>query len=199
MPGLAEVVARLLASPKAALPDLLAGWLDAAGPSERYALLKLVTGGLRAGISGRLARRALAAWGKLDPAEVEEVWHGLTPPYLPLFAWAEGRAPRPDPAGVPLFRAPMLAHPILPADCRARSPGVPGGVEVGRDPGATGRNTGRATGVLARGRRRVGGVPGDRRGARFPCGAGRGTAGPACSAGFGRGAAVAPFAGCSSG
>ena len=122
MPGLAEVVARLLASPKAALPDLLAGWLDAAGPAERYALLKLVTGGLRAGISGRLARRALAAWGKLDPAEVEEVWHGLTPPYLPLFAWAEGRAPRPDPAGVPLFRAPMLAHPILPAELAALDP-----------------------------------------------------------------------------
>ena len=122
MPGLAEVVGRLLATPKAGLPDLLAGWLDAAGPSERYALLKLVTGGLRAGVSGRLARRALAAWGKLDPAEVEEVWHGLAPPYLALFAWAEGRAPRPDPAGVPLFRSPMLAHPIGPAELAALDP-----------------------------------------------------------------------------
>jgi DNA ligase-1 len=121
-PALSEVVGALAATPRSGLPDLLAGWLDAAEAPVRYALLKLVTGGLRAGISGRLARRAVAAWGGLDPAAVEEVWHGLEPPYGALFAWAEGRAPRPDPAGAPLFRPPMLAHPITAAEVAALDP-----------------------------------------------------------------------------
>ena len=53
---------------------------------------------------------------------MEEVWHGLAPPYLPLFAWLEGRAPRPDPAEQPVFRPPMLAHPLEAADLAALRP-----------------------------------------------------------------------------
>ena len=29
----------------------------------------------------------------VDVAEIEELWHGLTPPYATLFAWLEGQAP----------------------------------------------------------------------------------------------------------
>lgn len=115
-PALGAAIAALDGAPRAARAELLAAWLDGAEPSVRYALLKLVTGGLRAGVSGRLARLALAAWSGLDPAAIEEVWHGQTPPYTDLFAWAEGRAPRPgaEPGlgRAPLFRPPMLAHPI---------------------------------------------------------------------------------------
>ena len=126
-PRLPEVVEALETSPKAALPELIAEWLDALDPSTRLALLKLITGGLRVGASGRLAKIALAEIGGVDVDEVEEVWHGLAPPYTPLFAWLEGRAPRPDPAGAPVFRPPMLAHALedadlpslLPADWRA--------------------------------------------------------------------------------
>jgi len=53
---------------------------------------------------------------------VEEVWHGLAPPYLPLFAWLEKRAPRPDPAQAPVFRPPMLAHPLEATDIAALQP-----------------------------------------------------------------------------
>ncbi len=49
--------------PKAALPDLVAGWLDACDASVRLALLKLITGGLRVGVSARLAKVALAEIG----------------------------------------------------------------------------------------------------------------------------------------
>ena len=62
--------------------------LDASG---RFALLKLVTGGLRVGVSARLAKQALADFGGRDVAEIEELWHGLAPPYAALFAWLPAR------------------------------------------------------------------------------------------------------------
>jgi len=121
-PRLADVVETLETAPKAALPGIVAGWLDACGPSERLALLKLITGGLRVGASARLAKIALAEIGGVDPDQVEEVWHGLAPPYLSLFAWLEQRGPCPDPAEAPVFRPPMLAHPLEDADLAALSP-----------------------------------------------------------------------------
>ncbi len=123
-PRLADVVATLAAAPRAALPEIVGGWLDACEASVRLALLKLITGGLRVGVSARLARVALAelAQGGIAPDAIEEVWHGLTPPYAALFAWIEGRGPRPDPAGAPVFRPPMLAHPLEPADFSALDP-----------------------------------------------------------------------------
>jgi DNA ligase-1 len=117
-PRLSEVVATLNAAARSELPAIVAAWLDASDASVRFALLKLITGGLRVGVSARLAKVALAelADGTIQPDEVEEVWHGLAPPYTELFAWVEGRAPRPDPADAPVFRPPMLAHPLEFAD-----------------------------------------------------------------------------------
>ena len=121
-PRLADVVETLETAPKSALPGIVAGWLDASGPSERLALLKLITGGLRVGASARLAKIALAEIGGVDPDQVEEVWHGLAPPYLSLFAWLEQRGPCPDSAEAPVFRPPMLAHPLEDADLASLSP-----------------------------------------------------------------------------
>jgi DNA ligase 1 len=104
------------------LPGLVAEWLDCSDPSTRLALLKLITGGLRVGASARLAKIALAELGSVAADDVEEVWHGLEPPYVPLFAWLEGRGPKPDPAGQPVFRPPMLAHPLEAADLAALDP-----------------------------------------------------------------------------
>ena len=121
-PRLAEVVETLETSPKAALPEIVAGWLDASDASVRFALLKLITGGLRVGVSARLAKIALAEVGGVEADDVEEVWHSLAPPYLPLFAWLEKRAPRPDPAQAPVFRPPMLAHPLEAEDLAGMQP-----------------------------------------------------------------------------
>ena len=120
-PSLAEVVEILETAPKADLPGHVAGWLDASEPSVRIALLKLITGSLRVGVSARLAKVALAEMtdGRVAPDDVEEVWHGLAPPYLELFSWLEGRGPRPDPLDAPVFRPPMLAHPLEAADLAA--------------------------------------------------------------------------------
>lgn len=121
-PTLAAVIAGLAETPKAALPALLAGWLDTLDASARLALLKLVTGGLRVGVSARLAKTALAGWSGVPLDAIEEAWHGERPPYTALFAWLEGRGPRPDAAGAPLFRPLMLAHALEEGDLAALDP-----------------------------------------------------------------------------
>ncbi|WP_240789845.1 cisplatin damage response ATP-dependent DNA ligase [Roseomonas sp. HF4] len=118
-PTLAEVVEALETTPRAGIPALIAGWLDTLDAGGRLALIKLVTGGLRVGVSGRLARVALAEWSGRPVEEIEEVWHGVAPPYAPLFRWLEGAAPRPDPRDTPVFRPLMLAHPLEAADLAA--------------------------------------------------------------------------------
>lgn len=108
----AEVIARLSALTRSDAPAVLADMLDRLETDERYALLKLATGGLRVGVSARLAKTALAQAFGLDVDAVEEVWHGLKPPYPELFDWAEGRGAQPTAADVPVFRPFMLAHPL---------------------------------------------------------------------------------------
>jgi DNA ligase 1 len=112
-PDLNEIVETLLESTKAQGLRLVEGWLDALDSTGRWGLLKLITGGLRVGVSARLARQAVADFGKVDVAEIEELWHGMEPPYLALFAWLEGRAPKPVSGALAPFRPPMLAHPLL--------------------------------------------------------------------------------------
>jgi DNA ligase-1 len=121
-PDLSEVVETLEVTPKAELPELIAGWLDTLDASGRYALIKLLTGELRVGASARLTRLALAEWAGKPVEEIEEVWHGVAPPYLPLFRWLEGKAERPDPRDAPVFRPLMLAHPLEDADVAKLEP-----------------------------------------------------------------------------
>jgi DNA ligase-1 len=109
---LSAVVERLMTLGRSEAPRALAAMLDQLDAPGRFALLKLATGGLRVGVSARLAKTALAQAFGLDVDQVEEVWHGLRPPYLPLFAWGEGRGVQPTPADVPVFRPFMLAHPL---------------------------------------------------------------------------------------
>ena len=79
-------------------PGLIEGWLDALDADGRWALLKLLTGALRVGLSARLAKQAAGRCSSgARVTEIEEVWHALAPPYEDLFAWLEGRAERPDP------------------------------------------------------------------------------------------------------
>jgi DNA ligase-1 len=110
--SLGQVIEQLRSSKRGVGPQLLALMLDRLPADDRYALLKLATGALRVGVSGRLARTAFAAAFTLNADAVEELWHGLLPPYSTLFAWAEGRAAPPEIAGTPKFRPFMLAHPL---------------------------------------------------------------------------------------
>jgi DNA ligase 1 len=111
-PSLTEVVTTLSTLGKAALPGKLARWLDGLDPTGRWALLKLVTGALRIGVSARLAKTAVAALKPCEPDEIELIWPGLAAPYAALFAWLEGRSEKPRLHSPVPFRPVMLAHAV---------------------------------------------------------------------------------------
>lgn len=115
-PSLSEVVERLNGASRQEGPRLVELWLDRLDASGRYALLKLVTGAMRIGVSARLAKQALADFGEKDVSEIEELWHGLAPPYEDLFAWLEGRADKPVSAAKAPFRPVMLSQPLEEPD-----------------------------------------------------------------------------------
>lgn len=121
-PRLSEIVETLRAAVRADAASLLETWLDGLDGTGRWALLKLVTGGLRVGVSARLAKTAAAELGASNVAAVEEVWHGLEPPYEALFAWLEGRGPRPETGSASTFCPLMLAHPIEEGEVAALDP-----------------------------------------------------------------------------
>ena len=98
-PTLGEVIELLNNVSRARAPSLLGELMDRLDADGRYALLKLASGGMRVGISARLAKTAFAQGFGLQVDDVEEVWHALRPPY------AHNR--------------------WRPAPCRSRSPPVP--------------------------------------------------------------------------
>ena len=120
-PSLSQAVELLQTTGKAALPGAIAAMLDRLGPAERLAFLKLATGNLRVGLSARMARMALAGMGAPDVADLEEIWHGLSPPYAPLFDWIGGGA-RPESAALAPFRPVMLSTPTDLDALRALDP-----------------------------------------------------------------------------
>lgn len=109
---ISEAVDALSAATRATAPAILADLLDRLDVDGRYALLKLALGGMRVGVSARLAKQAFAQAFDVPVDDVEELWHAIPPPYAPLLAWGEGRAERPDLADVAFFRPFMLAHPL---------------------------------------------------------------------------------------
>jgi DNA ligase-1 len=112
LPDLHEVIAEFQSRDKAGIRDYLILLLDNMTPAERWALLKLGTRGLRIGLSARTVKRTLATMKDVDISIIEELWHGLEPPYLDLFAWIDGLASMPDMSNVITYSPVMLAHPI---------------------------------------------------------------------------------------
>jgi DNA ligase-1 len=121
-PSLGTIVDRLQAAGRTEVPRLLADWLDALDAPGRYALLKLLMGGMRVGVSARLAKTALALAGNVPVEAIEEIWFGLEPPYRALFAWLDGRSGPPEVDQRLAFRSPMLANPIELADLEPLDP-----------------------------------------------------------------------------
>jgi DNA ligase 1 len=115
-PSMTEVVERLAQASRSDAPAVMARLLDQLSPSGRFAAIKLATGGLRVGVSARLAKQALADFGGVDVQEIEELWHGLKPPFADLFAWLEGRGSKPENAARAPFRPVMLSNALAEAD-----------------------------------------------------------------------------------
>ncbi len=118
-PRLSAVVAALSKAGRGGHAAMLTEWLDSLDATGRWALLKFLSGAPRVGVSARLAKQAVAdAFGK-GVDDVEELWHGLEPPYTALFDWLEQRADRPALPSVPVFRPLMLAHALEESDWEA--------------------------------------------------------------------------------
>jgi len=111
-PSVDEVVQALSATTRATAPDVVASLLDSMDANSRYAMLKLALGGMRVGVSARLAKTAFAQAFDVPLDDVEELWHALDPPYAALFRWAEEGGKRPDLSTTPFFRPFMLSHPF---------------------------------------------------------------------------------------
>ncbi|HLY56866.1 MAG TPA: cisplatin damage response ATP-dependent DNA ligase, partial [Stellaceae bacterium] len=122
IPELTEIIEGLAEARRGDVGGLLERWLDALDATGRWALLKLVTGGLRIGVSARLAKTAVAELGPVPVDDVEEVWHGLAPPYEELFAWLEGKAGKPHTGDRPIFLPLMLANPLEEGELDALPP-----------------------------------------------------------------------------
>jgi DNA ligase-1 len=120
--SLSEAVERLHGASRSDAPTVLANLLDQLQPDSRFAIIKLVTGGLRVGVSARLAKQALADLGSVDVHEIEEVWHGLEPPYEDLFAWLDGKTAKPEHGSLALFRPVMLSNPVQDGDLERLDP-----------------------------------------------------------------------------
>lgn len=121
-PRLSEVVERMQSLGRTEVRGAVRDLLDRLSTSGRFAFLKLVTGGLRIGVSARLAKQALAVFGDKDITEIETLWHGLAPPYQPLFAWLEGEADRPVLATPAIFHSVMLSTPVADGDLASLDP-----------------------------------------------------------------------------
>ena len=115
-PDLSEVIDALNEAKRGEVQGLLEGWLDALDADGRWALLKLVTGGLRVGVSARLAWQAAADFGGVEVPDIQEIWHAQTPPYADLLAWLDGRTERPAADANGRFRPVMLAQPLDEAE-----------------------------------------------------------------------------------
>lgn len=98
------------------IKNYLQDLLNRCDASERWALLKLGTGSLRIGVSSRFLKKTLARYGDVDVQQVEQIWHGLKPPYESLFLWLEKKGPLPEISEALYFHPVMLSHPLEEKD-----------------------------------------------------------------------------------
>ena len=119
LPTLTEVVETFASVSKQKVSETLAHYLTIMTPAQRWALLKLGSRGLRIGVSARSIKQILADYGNKDIKEIETLWHAVTPPYVEMLSWLEGKADKPDVENAVTFHPVMLSHPIEDSDIDA--------------------------------------------------------------------------------
>ena len=83
-----------------------------ANKTERWAIIKLLSGGLRIGVSERLAKTSLSRYSNIPLEKIEKIWHGLNIPYINLFAWLDGKVNEPKINNYDIFHPLMLSNTI---------------------------------------------------------------------------------------
>ena len=123
LPSLTTIVEILTTETKLEVLKCIPHWLDRGDETQRWALMKLITGNLRIGLSEKLAKTAVANLAEhVSIDDIEELWHGLEPPYTALFDWIDGRSEKPDASSAVLFRSLMLANPLEHGDMAQITP-----------------------------------------------------------------------------
>lgn len=124
-PSLDNIVLTLQTNSRQQSMEHIIAWLNVSTPLERWALIKLIIGGLRIGLSERLAKMALSQISETSTVEeIEELWHGLEPPYIELFQWLTKKGEKPIASHTLKFRPLMLAHQIEDAELSNIDPSV---------------------------------------------------------------------------
>ena len=118
LPSISQIINLLTTIEKSEINNTIENFLSVANETERWALIKLISGGLRIGVSSRLTKTALAKFSKKNLDDIEKVWHGIEPPYENLFKWLSGKANIPKIDLRKTFNPMMLANPVSTNDFR---------------------------------------------------------------------------------
>ncbi len=116
LPRISEIIKILRNIQKDEIRSTLKNFLSIATDTERWALIKLISGGLRIGVSSRLTKTALAKFSNKNLDDIERIWHGLEPPYENLFKWLSNKADIPKIDLAKTFHPMMLSNPIMNND-----------------------------------------------------------------------------------
>ena len=112
VPKLNFIIDELENSSTTHITKLIKKYLSIFSENERWAFIKLLSGGLRIGVSTRLTKLSLIHNTTIEISEIEQIWHGVVPPYNKLFNWIFGKGAKPEIEVEKVFHPLMLAHPI---------------------------------------------------------------------------------------
>ena len=122
VPKLSFIIDELESSSSTNITRLIKKYLSIFSENERWALIKLLSGGLRIGVSTRLTKLSLIHNTDIKISEIEKIWNGLEPPYLELFKWIFEKGAKPKIVVEKIFHPLMLAHPVEEKDFNKLNP-----------------------------------------------------------------------------
>ena len=122
VPKLNFIIDELESSSTTNITKLIKKYLSIFSENERWAFIKLLSGGLRIGVSTRLTKLSLIHNTTIEISEIEQIWHGVVPPYNKLFNWIFGKGAKPEIEVEKVFHPLMLAHPIEKKDFNNLNP-----------------------------------------------------------------------------
>ena len=97
---------------KEELIKLLETYFNHSTSDEIYTMIKILTGGLRVGVSSQLLKESLSKIGVKSKTEIEEKWFGFKFPYTGFFEWLNGESLPKDFNTTDLFHSFMLSNPF---------------------------------------------------------------------------------------
>ena len=73
LPSISQIINLLTTIEKSEINNTIENFLSVANETERWALIKLISGGLRIGVSSRITKTALAKFSKKNLDDIEKV------------------------------------------------------------------------------------------------------------------------------